>query len=286
MNADATAAGVPPPLLESRFHAPLSLSLPPRSDVTLTRRHPHAEQRNAAVVMWLQLGPSTPRTRACARLLGLLISEPFFTQLRTKEQLGYVVSAGAREGALSSLVFRVQSSHASVDHVTSRIDAFLTAFRETLAALGEKDISEKARILRDRSLEPDKTQGAVCSRLWEGIESNAFVWDHMESSCAALEHITAHDLLSLWDARVMRGGPLVRRISCRVYAQHCEGEVAEGVSGHGCTSTVPVPREGEEEVAESDVLSFKAHHAQAAANSSSWLPRAEFLPWMMATHRV
>ena len=46
---------------------------------------------NRTVEMYFQLGDNSPANVAKAQLLSAFMSEPFFDQLRTKEQLGYQV---------------------------------------------------------------------------------------------------------------------------------------------------------------------------------------------------
>ena len=179
--------------------------------------------------------------------------------LRTKEQLGYVVSAGATIGAVSSLTFRVQTNNSSVAHVAARIDAFVAEFRTQLAAMTDAELLEKARIRRDRLLEPDKTQQSESSRMWEAVEAGALEWHALEALVAPLEHVRVADLLRVWDERVARGGPLVRRATSRVHAP-----VAAGLS------TSAVPPAGDAEVA--SALAFKAAQADG-----SWLPSSHWV---------
>ena len=55
--------------------------------------NPNAANTNHAALMLLQLGEDTPESDAAASVLAQLASKPAFYQLRTVEQLGYVVCA-------------------------------------------------------------------------------------------------------------------------------------------------------------------------------------------------
>jgi hypothetical protein len=57
-------------------------------------RNPNAANTNHAALMLLQLGADTPESDAAASVLAQLASKPAFYQLRTVEQLGYVVRSG------------------------------------------------------------------------------------------------------------------------------------------------------------------------------------------------
>jgi insulysin len=240
--------------------------------VTLTRVHPSPTERNAAIVVQFQLGAGTPRTRALARVLGILVSAPFFAALRTREQLGYVVAGGASEGAVTSLVFRVQSSVAGVETLGSRLDAFLVDFRGALAAMSDAAVAETARIARDRALEPDKTQGEECGRLWAGIEAGAADWTRGAAAAAALETVTVADLLAVWDARVAPGAPRARRATCRVVAQpSAAGGAVGGAAATPADATSAVPAPAPSEVPDEALLAWKA-----AADDGEWLPASDW----------
>lgn len=81
-----------------------------------------------------------------------------FTQLRTKESLGYIVSSSlsSRFSALW-LKLTVQSHVATVARVESRLEGFLLAFEEQLVALSDVALQEKRDALALRLCEPDKT---------------------------------------------------------------------------------------------------------------------------------
>ena len=103
--------------------------------------------------MVYQLGPATLHTRALASLLGSLLAVPVFETLRTKEQLGYLVSAAActtGHGGVAALRISVQSSRASCQHIEERISACMAAFRGVLEGLGEGGVAAKAAVLAAR----------------------------------------------------------------------------------------------------------------------------------------
>ncbi len=86
------------------------------------------------------------------------MNEPIFTQLRTKESLGYIVGSSLST-RLSTLWLKlaVQSHVATVARVESRLEGFLLAFEERLVALTDVALQEKRDALTLRLCEPDKT---------------------------------------------------------------------------------------------------------------------------------
>eukprot|EP00952_Eustigmatos_sp_NYUAD-ZCMA_P004412 19417-Eustigmatos_ZCMA.PRE.1 len=67
------------------------------------------------------------------------MEEPLYDSLRTKEQLGYVVSCGVRmtHGVLGFCV-RLQSERYEPQVLHTRVEEFLRRFRERLASMSDK----------------------------------------------------------------------------------------------------------------------------------------------------
>ena len=64
----------------------------PRCATYVRTRSSNRAETNSGVDTYFQIGPQTIADYALVELLGQLISEHCFDQLRTKEQLGYQVS--------------------------------------------------------------------------------------------------------------------------------------------------------------------------------------------------
>ncbi|KAK6055371.1 hypothetical protein COOONC_07122, partial [Cooperia oncophora] len=77
------------------------------------------------VEVLFQAGVQNTRENALVMLIAQFLYEPGFTQLRTVEQLGYVVGILPRQNAGTiDLVFVIQGP-GSVDHALGRIEAFI-----------------------------------------------------------------------------------------------------------------------------------------------------------------
>ena len=103
------------------------------------------EEPNSVVEVYFQLGADTPRNRAVLDLVAHAAAEPCYNRLRTREQLGYSVHAGARSthGVLGYCVVVVSSGgekgEHSPEHVDSRIDAWMAEFGRRLERGGEEE---------------------------------------------------------------------------------------------------------------------------------------------------
>lgn len=82
-----------------------------------------------AIEIYLQCFQQTVENNALLELFCHLVDEPCFDQLRTKEQLGYVVSSGARlSRGVQGFRVIVQSSR-DLEHVDKRIELFIDSIR-------------------------------------------------------------------------------------------------------------------------------------------------------------
>jgi insulysin len=124
---------------------------------------PHAEQLNSAVEMFLYVGDDyDQQQRVRLQLFTQLASEPCFDQLRTKEQLGYIVQSSAR-GSIGSHGFRViVQSERDADHVEARIEAWFETFRQLIVDMPETEFAQQRQSLIHRKLEDYKNMNQEC----------------------------------------------------------------------------------------------------------------------------
>jgi len=78
----------------------------------------------------LQIGPESPKSTVTLQLLASILSEPLFDQLRTKEQLGYLVHSGqAKINGVQGFKVEIQSAVKDPLHLFERIENALNNAR-------------------------------------------------------------------------------------------------------------------------------------------------------------
>lgn len=169
---------------------------------------PNAENVNAASYVSIQGLSEDPKEHVLMELVGAVIGDPFYDELRTKQQLGYIVSSGVRAvGKTKSLGFIAQSSTAKNDKLTSEIFKFLDNVRpKFLEKLGEGDFAVYVKSLIDRKTEPDKTLAAETTRNWAEISSGRLQFDRAQREVAVLLDLSKEDLLDFWDSMYVKDG--------------------------------------------------------------------------------
>lgn len=116
-----------------------ALVLPPR--LLIAEPNP-ANENSCSYVMLQSLKPSE-KDHVLIELLNALVEEPFYNDLRTKKQLGYIVASGIKAVAETRTIsFIVQSSIASSDSLTIEILNFLDKVEmNILAKLSQGDLA-------------------------------------------------------------------------------------------------------------------------------------------------
>jgi insulysin len=106
-----------------------------------------------------------------------------FTQLRTKEQLGYIVSAFARKTAGSTwgMSVVIQSSKALPSVLEERCEAWLEAFRQELEEMPAEEVAQEASAVVAQLLEKETKMSQEVSRVWGEILNTEGFSDRMRN---------------------------------------------------------------------------------------------------------
>ena len=130
----------------------------------------NADEVNSAIenvyIFGEEVGPSADntdlRSEAMLHLISHLLSEPCFDQLRTKEQLGYIVSVShTKISQLLALRVIVQSNHKDPEHLDDRIERFLVQYRETIVSMVSTEFQANVDAVREHLLEKPKNLNQV-----------------------------------------------------------------------------------------------------------------------------
>jgi insulysin len=178
-----------------------ALPLPTAPKVTrISIAEPNPSNENSAAHVVLQSVVRTEKDHVLIELLSAIIEDPFYADLRTQQQLGYIVGSGVRAiEETRTIAFIVQSSIASADRLASKILEFLDTFEDkTLQPLNDGDIAVYVKGLIDRKTEPDKTLAVEVTRNWSEIASGRLQFDRIQREAAALLDITKADLVQFW----------------------------------------------------------------------------------------
>lgn len=177
--------------------------------------------------------PESLRSSASIRLLSHMLREPLFTELRTKQTLGYIVSSYHDLGFSSvrwtsdeindvqqsipvdSIVIYVLSKKLSPPEIASRIDEFLISFRESLLKMPDSEIQHHATALSTQLTKPIQKLGTestiqfskirrYASEVLTGTDDShrntdqllsGMPWDSAKALASAIEKLQRDDLI-------------------------------------------------------------------------------------------
>jgi insulysin len=116
------------------------------------------ETNNSCLWKTVYLGSETPELRMAARIIDKFVSQPFYTEMRTKQQLGYIVSAAAQEdNGHHYLFFIVQSESHPADEIRERADNLIASFPSEFEALPENIFTQFKTAVRTELLQKPKS---------------------------------------------------------------------------------------------------------------------------------
>tara|TARA_R110002072_G_scaffold10522_8_gene48853 strand:- start:24898 stop:26460 length:1563 start_codon:yes stop_codon:yes gene_type:complete len=149
---------------------------------------------DSVVVWYLQGADTTWKDRAATALTAQIMSSGFFQQLRTEQQLGYVVSAFAwPKQDVPALVMLIQSPVADANAVVQAMEAFMLQVQPQLdAAQFER---HKTALVSD-ILRPDKNLLERAEYYWQSIARKQWDFAARQTMADTVEALSLQD----WEA--------------------------------------------------------------------------------------
>ena len=154
---------------------------------------------NDSVVAWYLQGEGDSwGDRAATALTAQIMKSGFFQQLRTEQQLGYVVSAFSwPQMDVPGLVMLIQSPVADASAVASAIEEFMQGVQPDL---DEAQFERHKAALVSDILRPDKNLGERAEFYWQSIARKQWDFAGRQSLAGAVEALTLKD----WQAYYSR----------------------------------------------------------------------------------
>ena len=161
---------------------------------------PNPADENAVSYVMLQSLGKSEKDHVLIELIAAIVNEPFYNELRTQRQLGYIVSSGVRGVAgTRTMSFIVQSGVAPSAVLTLEILKFLDSVEEKLLQkLSRGDLGVYIKSLIDRKTERDKDLSIEVQRNWGEISTGRLEFDRLQKEAAALLEIEKDDLIAFW----------------------------------------------------------------------------------------
>lgn len=150
----------------------------------------------SCICLYYQLGSNfNVKERMITHVLSMLISQPYFNQIRTIEQLGYIAFANEhRMGSKLGLTFVVQSSYPCT-HLDNRINEFLSVFEKNfISNLQDEHINPYIKSAIQARLKKPNSLFDEADMFWSLITTGYYELDQREKEINFLKELNAKDV--------------------------------------------------------------------------------------------
>jgi insulysin len=182
-----TSLGIRPVAPADLFEVQL-LSQEPGEEVTSIDR---LKVNNSCLWSEYYLASDSPENRAASLFINNFMEEPFYTEMRTRQQLGYIVWSFTfpQEDELFG-GFIIQSADYPADEIQNRVKAFVETLPDLLAELPDEAFESIVAGVRAQIEEKDKSIAERASRFFLRAYEYDEDWERRMDTLEALEHLT------------------------------------------------------------------------------------------------
>ena len=217
----------PRPLPRALWQARRNLLLPRGSDHTYRRVLGDPANVNNCIEYYLYVGDAADKKlRAKVLLLDQLGDELGFDQLRTKEQLGYIVFTGARMFSTTGGYRVVIQSERSPEYLEERINAFLMTFHEKLESMSQSEFDGHKRSVINKRLEKLKNLSQECNRFYSHISNEYYHFAQADMDVEELRPLTKAEMIEFFNRYINPTSPTRTKLSVHLTAQSNPKQVA------------------------------------------------------------
>jgi insulysin len=196
----------------------------PKGETVVRVQEPNQEEGNSAIINTYQLGTEgawddlekTCQLKVMAALTGAAVYE----QLRTREQLGYIVFSGpSKLGTVLEFVVIVQGTKQSPDVFNSRIEHFVTSEYKKLQALPQEKFAAFVASEVSRLKAPYKTLTDESSAYWSEIEEMSYMFGRPFKEIEQYKKVTIQEVTSMWGDKIANVQAR-QKLSVQVFSKH------------------------------------------------------------------
>ncbi|KAF2646871.1 hypothetical protein P280DRAFT_387619 [Massarina eburnea CBS 473.64] len=197
-----------------------TLILPAGSNFIYERALKDPANVNHCIEYVLYLGDRLdPTLRAKQLLLSQMTDEPAFNQLRTIEQLGYVVFSGQTTGITYAGYRILIQSEKDCRYLEGRIEHFLTMFEKTLDEMSEEDFEKHKGAVISKRLEKLKNLSQEGNRFWNHMLGDVYDFYQADTDATTVSHLSKSDMQTFYTHHISPTSPHRAKLSVHLLAQ-------------------------------------------------------------------
>lgn len=170
----------------------------------ITESSGDVELADSAVLQAWFGGKKSDDEQAQLAVLNALFGNAFFMQLRTHEQLGYVVTSFEYPvDDVPGFAMLVQSSNTDLPGIKTRMDKFRKDYLATLKATDEQEVEQAKQALIANVLEKPTDFYAEASRYTNEFWQGKYAFDARDRYLASLKKVTKADLVRIYESLLL-----------------------------------------------------------------------------------
>ena len=159
-------------------------------------REQGCEHEDSALLIYYQSRTTRARDLACFTLANHIMSSTFFHELRTRQQLGYVVGAGNLPlNRHPGLIFYIQSPVAGPQILLDAVEEFIDLFPLAMLELTAQQWQDSKAGLQAQLSERDANLRSRGQRLWVSIGNKDLGFDQRERVCEEVGNLSRANLV-------------------------------------------------------------------------------------------
>ncbi|KAI9667185.1 MAG: Insulinase (Peptidase M16) [Alyxoria varia] len=221
----------PQALPASQWPIQRSFVFPRGSNFLYERELKDPSNVNHCIDYFLMIGDLKDRAlHAKLQIFEQMTEEAAFDQLRTKEQLGYVVFSGAVNYITTSAYHVLVQSEKPPGYLETRIDAFLRSFKKDLADMTPETFESHKRSVINKRLQKLQNLNEECSRFWAQITSDYYNFEQRYDDVTHIKSLTKEDLLSFYNYYIDPSSESRSKLSIHLLARSSPEKVAQDMS--------------------------------------------------------
>ena len=208
---------------------------------------------NSVVEIIYQIGATDLENNAALALIKHLMQEPSFDELRTQEQLGYIVHSSVKTNGdnIKSLLFLIQSDSYGPKYLDDRIEAFIGRYRARLASMEKDEFDSHVKALSAEFLEKNKNLAEESSRYWSVICNGSYLFQRYQLLAKEIQKLSHSRVVRFFDKFLAKDGDSRKKLSVHIYGNKFVEESKSTVDGavdienavdfKRCSSLYPLP---------------------------------------------
>ncbi|KZP01147.1 hypothetical protein CALVIDRAFT_475281 [Calocera viscosa TUFC12733] len=217
----------PRPLTAAEKMKDRAYLLPHPSNSVLQKDVPLEDDPNSSLSYYIQIdGEYTDiRKRTLLALFAHIIHEPCFTELRTKEQLGYIVfSQSFPLAGTLGLRIAIQSERDPL-YLESRVEAFFDFMNKHLDDMSQEEFEKLKEGLNEKRLQKLKNLSEEAHRFLGTIHSGYMDFMRRFIDAEETRKLTKQDVTDFFMEQIHHASPTRAKLSVHMRSQHKRGAV-------------------------------------------------------------